>query len=183
MVPSSRPICLVDSFKDTASHMLSLRHSISNPTVEVSGSLKPFNALKKQKRKDQDRSAGYVPAGQDHDSQSLKPDHGEPDSPSYTQLATLIAGDSDVHTSAKERQLQPNKPYTIRQIRKLLAGFKVQSSEKTSLMGAPPKELPGAATQRSKPHRDTFPTAPNAQEAKQTQYRRLSNSKPGSKRR
>ncbi|GAA55509.1 hypothetical protein CLF_108201 [Clonorchis sinensis] len=76
---------------------------------------------------------------QDLDSQSLKPDHGEPNSPSYTQLATLIAGDSDVHTSAKERRLQPNKPYTIRQIRKLLAGFKVQSSEKTSLMGAPPK--------------------------------------------
>ncbi|GAA53534.1 hypothetical protein CLF_110433 [Clonorchis sinensis] len=76
---------------------------------------------------------------QDHDSQSLKPDHGEPDSPSYTQLATLIAGESDVHTSAKERRLQPNKPYTTRQIRKLLAGFKVQSSEKTSLMGAPPK--------------------------------------------
>ncbi|GAA51912.1 hypothetical protein CLF_107005, partial [Clonorchis sinensis] len=64
------------------------------------------------------------------------------DSPSYIQLATLIAGDSDVHTSAKERRLQPNKPYTIRQIRKLLAGFKVQSYEKTSLMGAPPKELP-----------------------------------------
>ncbi|GAA56675.1 hypothetical protein CLF_111347 [Clonorchis sinensis] len=42
---------------------------------------------------------------QDHDSQSLKPDHGEPDSPSYTQLATLIACDSDVHTSAKERRL------------------------------------------------------------------------------
>ncbi|GAA54653.1 hypothetical protein CLF_104618 [Clonorchis sinensis] len=118
---------------------------------------------------------------QDHDSQSLKPDHGEPDSPSYIQLATLIAGDSDDHTGAKERRLQPNKPYTIRQIRKLLAGFKVQSSEKTSLMGAPPKELPGAATQRSKPHRDTFPTKPrqNAQEAKQTQDRPLSNSKPG----
>ncbi|GAA52485.1 hypothetical protein CLF_108152, partial [Clonorchis sinensis] len=60
----------------------------------------------------------------DHDSQSLKPDHGEPDSPSYTQLATLIAGDSDDHTGAKERRLQPNKPYTTRQIRKLLAGFK-----------------------------------------------------------
>ncbi|GAA56332.1 hypothetical protein CLF_110614 [Clonorchis sinensis] len=78
---------------------------------------------------------------QDLDSQSLKPDHGEPDSPPYTQLATLIAGDSDVHTSAKARKMQPNKPYTIRQIRKLLAGFSVQSSEKTSLMGAPPKEL------------------------------------------
>ncbi|GAA48742.1 ribosome biogenesis protein NSA2 [Clonorchis sinensis] len=90
--------------------------------------------------------------------------------PSYTQLATLIAIGSDVHTSAKERRLQPNKPYTIRQGRKLLAGFKLQSSEKTSLMGAPSKELLGAATQRSKPHRDTFPTKPrqNAQEAKQT---------------
>ncbi|GAA57612.1 hypothetical protein CLF_112969, partial [Clonorchis sinensis] len=39
-------------------------------------------------------------------------------------LATLITGDSDVHASAKEGRLQPNKPYTIRQIRKLLAGFK-----------------------------------------------------------
>ncbi|GAA52423.1 hypothetical protein CLF_108022 [Clonorchis sinensis] len=29
---------------------------------------------------------------QDPDSQSLKPDHSEPESPSYTQLATLIAG-------------------------------------------------------------------------------------------
>ncbi|GAA52690.1 hypothetical protein CLF_108631 [Clonorchis sinensis] len=118
---------------------------------------------------------------QDHDSQSLKPDHGEPNSPSYTQLATLIAGDSDVHTGAKERRLQPNKPYTTRQIRKLLAGFKVQSSEKTSLMGAPPKELLGAATQRSKPHGDTIPTKSrqHAQEAKQTQDRPLSNSKPG----
>ncbi|GAA52512.1 translocating chain-associated membrane protein 1 [Clonorchis sinensis] len=97
------------------------------------------------------------------------------------QLATLIAGDSDDHTGAKERRLRPNKPYTTRQIRKLLAGFKVQSSEKTSLMGAPPKELPGAATQRSKHHRDTFPTKPrqNAQKAKQTQDRPLSNSKPG----
>ncbi|KAG5447329.1 hypothetical protein CSKR_200477 [Clonorchis sinensis] len=85
---------------------------------------------------------------QGHDSQSLRPDHSEPESPSYTQLATLIAGDSDVHTSAKERRLQPNKPYTIRQIRKLPAGFKVHSSAKTSLMGAPPKELLGAATQR-----------------------------------
>ncbi|GAA49848.1 hypothetical protein CLF_103675 [Clonorchis sinensis] len=116
---------------------------------------------------------------QDHDSQSLKPDHGEPNSPSYTQLATLIAGDSDDHTGAKERRLRPNKPYTTSQIRKLLAGFKVQSSEKTSLMGAPPKELP--ATQRSKPHRDTFPTKPcqHAQEAKQTQDRPLSNSNLG----
>ncbi|GAA51905.1 hypothetical protein CLF_106989 [Clonorchis sinensis] len=93
---------------------------------------------------------------QDHDSQSLKPDHGEPDSPSYTQLATLISGDSDVRVSAKEKRLQPNKPYTIRQVRKLLAGFKVQSSAKTSFMRAPPKELFGVATQRSKPHRDTF---------------------------
>ncbi|GAA51357.1 hypothetical protein CLF_105981 [Clonorchis sinensis] len=118
---------------------------------------------------------------QDHDNQSHKPDHGEQNSPSYTQLATLIAGDSDDHTGAKERRLRPNKPYTTRQIRKLLAGFKVQSSEKTSLMGAPPKELPGAATQRSKHHRGTFPTKSrqNAQEAKQTQDRPLSNSKPG----
>ncbi|GAA52717.1 hypothetical protein CLF_108669 [Clonorchis sinensis] len=118
---------------------------------------------------------------QDHDNQSLKPDHGEPNSPPYTQLATLIAGDSDDHTGAKERRLRPNKPYTTRQIRKLLAGFKVQSSEKTSLMGAPPKELPGAATQRSKHHRGTFPTKSrqNAQEAKQTRDRPLSNSESG----
>ncbi|GAA52633.1 F-box protein 8 [Clonorchis sinensis] len=63
-------------------------------------------------------------AAQDLDSPSLKPDYGEPDSPSYTQLATLITGDSDDHTGAEERRLRPNKPYTTRQIRKLLAGFK-----------------------------------------------------------
>ncbi|GAA51500.1 hypothetical protein CLF_106260 [Clonorchis sinensis] len=115
------------------------------------------------------------------DRQSIKPDHSEPESPSFTQLATLIAGELDVHTSTKEMRLQPNKPYTIHQIKKLLAGFKVQSSEKTSLMGAPPKELPGAATQRSKHHRGTFPTKSrqNAQEAKQTRDRPLSNSEPG----
>ncbi|GAA47779.1 hypothetical protein CLF_100791 [Clonorchis sinensis] len=119
---------------------------------------------------------------QDHDNQSHKPDHGEPNSPSYTQLATLIAGDSDDHTGAEERRLRPNKPYTTSQIRKLLAGFKVQSSEKTSLMGAPPKKLPSAATQRSKHHRGTFPTKSrqNAQETKQTRDRPLSNSEPGS---
>ncbi|GAA50031.1 hypothetical protein CLF_103947, partial [Clonorchis sinensis] len=61
---------------------------------------------------------------QDPDSQSLKSDHGEQDSPSYTQLATLITGVSDTHTSAKERRLRPNKSYTVHQIRKLLAGFK-----------------------------------------------------------
>ncbi|GAA51738.1 hypothetical protein CLF_106721, partial [Clonorchis sinensis] len=91
--------------------------------------------------------------------------------------------DSDVHTSTKERQLQPNKPHTIRQIRRLLAGFKVQSSAKTSLMGAPPKELLGAATQLSGPHRDIFPIKPhqNAQETKQTQARpnSLNNSMSG----
>ncbi|GAA53666.1 hypothetical protein CLF_110738 [Clonorchis sinensis] len=115
------------------------------------------------------------------DSQGHKPDHSEPENPPYIPLATLIAGDSDDHTGANERRLRPNKPYTTRQIRKLLAGFKVQSSEKTSLMGAPPKELPGAATQRSKHHRGTFPTKSrqNAQEAKQTRDRPLSNSEPG----
>ncbi|GAA53099.1 hypothetical protein CLF_109527 [Clonorchis sinensis] len=104
------------------------------------------------------------------DSQSLKPDHGEPESPSYAQLATLIAGESDVHPSAKERRLPPNKLYTILQIRKLLTGFKVQSSAKLSFMGAPPKELLGAATQRSKPRSDNSPIKPrqNAQETKQT---------------
>ncbi|GAA52356.1 hypothetical protein CLF_107921, partial [Clonorchis sinensis] len=80
-------------------------------------------------------------ASQDLDSQSHKPDHSEPESPSYTQLAKLIAGDSDVHTSTKERQLQPNRTHTIRQIRKLLAGFKLQSSPETSLLGAPLKEI------------------------------------------
>ncbi|GAA50217.1 hypothetical protein CLF_104247 [Clonorchis sinensis] len=47
-------------------------------------------------------------------------------------------------------------------------------------MGAPPKELPGTVTKRSKPHRDAFPTKPrqHAQEAKQTQDRPSSNSKP-----
>ncbi|GAA53520.1 hypothetical protein CLF_110410 [Clonorchis sinensis] len=212
------------------------------------------------------------------DSQGLKPNPGEPETPSCTQLATLIAGDSDNHTSAKEsaqetkqtqicfnslnnsqsgrrkgvieratrkntssakgkspaqtglpqgekkpaNEKQPTKPpiegadkyasevpsepstqtrraaiksanlpgyttlgsspseaaetvlkclstnclslfnklcdikqsvcldYTIRQIRKLLAGFKVQSSEKTSLMGAPPKELLGKNTSSAK---------------------------------
>ncbi|GAA54425.1 hypothetical protein CLF_102968 [Clonorchis sinensis] len=96
------------------------------------------------------------------------------------KLATLIAGDSDVHTSTKERRLQPNKPHTIRQIRKLLAGFKVQSSAKTSLMGAPPKELLlGAVTQRLGPHRDTFKSKPrqSAQETKQRQDCPLNNSK------
>ncbi|GAA58117.1 hypothetical protein CLF_113583, partial [Clonorchis sinensis] len=126
---------------------------------------------------------GVKVVAQDPDSQSLKPDHSEPESPSYTQLATLIAGDSDVHTIAKEGRLQPNKPNTIRQIRKLLAGLKVQSSAKTSLMGAPPKELIGAATQRSKPQRDTFPVKPrqNAKETKRTQscLNFLNNSKSG----
>ncbi|GAA57662.1 hypothetical protein CLF_113039 [Clonorchis sinensis] len=120
---------------------------------------------------------------QDLDSQSLKPDHVEPDSPLYTQLATLIAGDSDVHICAKKTRLQPNKPYMIRQIRKPLADFKVQPSAKTSLMGAPPKELLGAATQCSKLQRDTFPVKPrqNAEEVKQTQIclNSLNNSKSG----
>ncbi|GAA48615.1 hypothetical protein CLF_101823 [Clonorchis sinensis] len=77
----------------------------------------------------------------DPDSQNHKPDYSESGSPSYTQLAKLSARVSDVHASTKGRRLQPNKPYTIRQIRKLLAGLKVQSSAKTSFMGAPPKEL------------------------------------------
>ncbi|GAA55460.1 hypothetical protein CLF_108033 [Clonorchis sinensis] len=97
---------------------------------------------------------------QDPDNQSLKPDHNKPECLSYTQLAMLIAGDSDVHTSTKVKRPQLNKPHTIRQIRKLLAGFKMQSSAKTSLMRAPPKELLGAATQRSKPHRDNFQIKP-----------------------
>ncbi|GAA57518.1 hypothetical protein CLF_112837 [Clonorchis sinensis] len=105
---------------------------------------------------------------QDHDSQSLKPDHGEPDSPSYTHLATLIAGDSDVHKGAEERRLQPNKPYTIRQIRKLLAGLKAQSSAKTSLMGATPNNyllLPPSAQSLTeapfRPNRAKMPKKPN----------------------
>ncbi|GAA47462.1 hypothetical protein CLF_100394 [Clonorchis sinensis] len=121
---------------------------------------------------------------QDPDSRSLKPDHRELESSSHTHLAKLIAGDSDVHTSAKEGRLQPNKPYTIRQIRKLPAGFKVQSSAKTSLMGAPPKQpLLGADTQLSRPQRDTFPIKPrqNAQETKQTRscLNSLNNRKSG----
>ncbi|GAA56275.1 hypothetical protein CLF_110489 [Clonorchis sinensis] len=120
---------------------------------------------------------------QDFDGQVLKPDHSKPESPSYTQLTTLIAGDSDVRTSAKERQLQPNKPQTIRQIRKLLDGFKVQSSAKTSLMGAPLKELLGSVARRPQPQRDTLPIKPrqNAQEIEQTQIRlnSLNNSKSG----
>ncbi|GAA53432.1 hypothetical protein CLF_110209, partial [Clonorchis sinensis] len=69
----------------------------------------------------------YTVVTQDPDSQSLKPGHSKPESPSYTQLVTLIAGDSDVYTSTKERRLQPNKPRTIHQLRKLLAGFKAAS--------------------------------------------------------
>ncbi|GAA51771.1 protein kinase N, partial [Clonorchis sinensis] len=38
----------------------------------------------------------------DHDSQSLKPDHGEPDSPSYTQLAMLVAG-TRMFTQARKK--------------------------------------------------------------------------------
>ncbi|GAA54270.1 hypothetical protein CLF_113231 [Clonorchis sinensis] len=41
----------------------------------------------------------------DPNSQSLKPDHSAQESPSYTQLATLIAGDSGVHTSTNEGRL------------------------------------------------------------------------------
>ncbi|GAA54443.1 hypothetical protein CLF_102989 [Clonorchis sinensis] len=51
---------------------------------------------------------------QDPDGQSHKPTHNEPENPSYTQLATLIAGDSRVDTSTKERRLQPNRPRKIR---------------------------------------------------------------------
>ncbi|GAA51441.1 hypothetical protein CLF_106108 [Clonorchis sinensis] len=69
---------------------------------------------------------------EDPDSQSYKHDNRETENPSYTQLATLIAGDSYVHTSTKERRLQPNKSHTIHQIRKLLACFKVQSSAENS---------------------------------------------------
>ncbi|GAA47169.1 hypothetical protein CLF_100039 [Clonorchis sinensis] len=61
----------------------------------------------------------------DPGSQGLETDHSEPESPSYTQLARLIVDDSDLHTSTKERRLQPNQPHTICQIRQLLACCKV----------------------------------------------------------
>ncbi|KAG5446973.1 hypothetical protein CSKR_200354 [Clonorchis sinensis] len=61
---------------------------------------------------------------QDSDNQSPKTDNNEPESPAYTRFATLISGDSDVYTSAKERRLEQKKPHTIRQIRKLLVGIK-----------------------------------------------------------
>ncbi|GAA49487.1 hypothetical protein CLF_103142 [Clonorchis sinensis] len=60
-------------------------------------------------------------SAQDPDSQSHKPDHSGPENPSYTYLATLIAGDSGVHTNTKTGDRnQTNR------IRKLLAGFVVQ---------------------------------------------------------
>ncbi|GAA50240.1 hypothetical protein CLF_104274 [Clonorchis sinensis] len=99
---------------------------------------------------------------QDPDRQSHKPDHSEPENYSYTRLATLIAGDSDVHTRTKER--------------KLLAGLKVQSSGKTASWECYQKNYfsalpPDAATRRSGSHRDTSPIKPRqiAQEPKQTQ--------------
>ncbi|GAA47608.1 hypothetical protein CLF_100576 [Clonorchis sinensis] len=120
---------------------------------------------------------------QDPDNQSHKPGRSEPENPSYTQLARLIAGSSDTNT--KQRRLQPNKPHKIRKIRKPLAGFRVRSSAKTSFMGASSKGLLllDAATQRSRPHSDTFRTKPrqDAQEHKQTQVcpKSLNNSRSG----
>ncbi|GAA57285.1 hypothetical protein CLF_112476 [Clonorchis sinensis] len=120
---------------------------------------------------------------QDPESQSHKPDSSEPENPLHTQLAMLIAGDSDVFTSTKETRPQPNQPHTIRQIRKLLAGFKLHSSAETIPMGAPPKELLGAATQLPGPQSNTFPLKPrqNAQETKKTQVclNSLNSSKSG----
>ncbi|GAA52024.1 hypothetical protein CLF_107236 [Clonorchis sinensis] len=75
---------------------------------------------------------------QDPDSQNLEPDHSGPENPPQTQLHTLTVGDLGVHTCTKQRRRQPNKHHMIRQIRKLLAGFEVQSSVKTSIIGAPP---------------------------------------------
>ncbi|GAA53043.1 large subunit ribosomal protein L35Ae [Clonorchis sinensis] len=92
--------------------------------------------------------------GEGFDKQGHKPDHSEPEGSSCTQLAKLIAGDSDVHTSTRERRLQPNKPRTI------------ANSENCWLVS-----------------RDTFPIKPhqNAKEPNQTQVRlkSVSNSKPG----
>ncbi|GAA53705.1 hypothetical protein CLF_110828 [Clonorchis sinensis] len=65
----------------------------------------------------------------DHDNQSHKPDHGEQNSPSYTQLATLIAGDSDDHTGAKERRLRPNKERAQRAATKMVADLKSMDYE------------------------------------------------------
>ncbi|KER22286.1 hypothetical protein T265_09573 [Opisthorchis viverrini] len=102
------------------------------------------------------------------DTHSHEHDYNHPETPSYIQLATLAAGRSGVHTNTKEQRLQPNKPHQTRQIRRPLAGSKVHSSAKTSLLGAPPKSLLlGAATQRPRPHRDTFLAKPrqNTQES------------------
>ncbi|KER25517.1 hypothetical protein T265_07034 [Opisthorchis viverrini] len=98
-----------------------------------------------------------------------KHDYSHPEDPSYIRLATLVAGGSGVYTNTKEGGRQPSKPHKIRQIRELLAGFKVQSFAKTSLLEAPSKSLLlGAATQRPGPHRDTFPVKPRqtAQESR-----------------
>ncbi|GAA55608.1 hypothetical protein CLF_108466 [Clonorchis sinensis] len=50
------------------------------------------------------------------------------------KVATLLAGDSGVPRNTKERRPQPNKRREIRQIRKLLTDFLVQSTTKTNLV-------------------------------------------------
>ncbi|GAA52562.1 hypothetical protein CLF_108329 [Clonorchis sinensis] len=78
----------------------------------------------------------------DPDSQSHKSDSSVLKIPAYTELVTLIAGDLGVHTKAKRKRLWSNKPRKPRPTEKLLAGFKVQSSAKTSLFGVPPIGTP-----------------------------------------
>ncbi|GAA48661.1 hypothetical protein CLF_101884 [Clonorchis sinensis] len=76
---------------------------------------------------------------QDLDSQNHKPDHSEPETPAHTQLAKLIAGDSDVHANTEERRLRPKKPLAIQE-NYWLAGLQVKSSAKIGLVGMPPKK-------------------------------------------
>ncbi|KER33826.1 hypothetical protein T265_00283 [Opisthorchis viverrini] len=64
---------------------------------------------------------------QDPDNQRHKHNYTHPETPSYIQLATLIAGGSGVHTNTKEQRLQANKPHKIRRVRKLLASFKIEN--------------------------------------------------------
>ncbi|GAA57875.1 hypothetical protein CLF_113301, partial [Clonorchis sinensis] len=101
---------------------------------------------------------------QDPDSQSHKPDHSEPENPSYPHLAT-----TRVSTQTRKKSDCGQTSHLRFAKSELLADFKMQSSEKTSLMGAPPKELLlDAATRCSGPHRDAFPIKPrqNAQETR-----------------
>ncbi|GAA56834.1 hypothetical protein CLF_111627 [Clonorchis sinensis] len=73
--------------------------------------------------------------------------------------------------NTKEKGLPSTKPHKIRRIGNQLTDSRVQSSEETNLMGAPPKGiLFGATTQSKRLHRDTLSirAQQNAQETNQT---------------